>query len=79
MPFSFLDLITWAKYRDFDQVVDKDSVYGFPKNLLDLARFLDKGQLRSLSGIRAGLNVKGKGQALKIKTIKEKAHIFKTP
>ena len=31
---SFLDLITWAKYRDFDQVVDKDSVYGFPKNFL---------------------------------------------
>ena len=43
MPLSFLDLITWAKYRNFDQVVDKDSVYGFPENLIDLARFLDKG------------------------------------
>ena len=33
----------WAEYRDFDQAVDSNYVYGFLENLLGLARFLDRG------------------------------------
>ena len=58
-------------------MVDKDSVYGFPENLLDLVRFLDKGQLRSLSGIRAGLNVVEKGQAKEINKISYTIQVVK--
>ena len=50
MPFSFLDLVNWARSHDFNQLVDKDSVYGFPANLTDLAKFLVKGQSRPMSG-----------------------------
>ena len=57
MPFSFLDLANLARSRDFNQMVDKDSIYGFPENLTDLAIFLEIGQSRPSSGARTGLNV----------------------
>ena len=50
----------------------------FPENLLGLARFQDRGQLRALSGIRAALNVRDDGQAKRIKAIREKNKISHT-
>ena len=37
MPFSFLDLTNWARFRDFEQELDKESIYGFSENIIDLA------------------------------------------
>ena len=43
MPFSFLDIANWARSRDFEQEVSKDSIYGFPTKLFDLANYLETG------------------------------------
>ena len=67
MHFRFMDLVNWARSRDFDQLVDKDSIYGFPADLTDLAKFPEIGQSRPRSGARTGLNVKEGGRALKIR------------
>ena len=42
MPFTFLDLTNWARSRDFEQEVSKDSIYGFPESLIDLANYLGR-------------------------------------
>ena len=45
MPFSFFDLTNWARSQDFEQEVSKESIYGFPENLIDLANYLEtRGQ-----------------------------------
>ena len=75
MPFSFVDLANWPRSHDFNQFVDKDSIYGFPDNLTDLANFLEKGQSRPMSGAKTGLNVKEGARALKIKIIKDNKKI----
>ena len=37
---------------DFEQEVDKESIYGFPENLIDLANYLEIGQFRPMSGAK---------------------------
>ena len=31
MPFSFLDIANWARSRDFNQEINQESIYWFPK------------------------------------------------
>ena len=41
MPVQFIDLIHWAKLRDFDQEMDQTN-YRFNEHLLSLAKFLNR-------------------------------------
>ena len=58
MPIQFIDLIHWAKLRDFDQGMDQTD-YRSNEHLLSLAKFLNRSVPSASSGIRANLNVKG--------------------
>ena len=59
MPFSFMDIFNWARYCDFNQEANQESIYWFPQNLTDLASYLEsEGQSGPLSGSRTGLTAK---------------------
>ena len=71
MPFSFLDIANWARSRDFNHQVNQESIYWLPKNLTDLASYLESGgQSRPTSGSRTGLTAKEGARDLKIKIVK---------